>query len=68
MEKEEYIRKSQNIGYTKEMIEETMHFHEESEKLGIIDPYENEVLETLPTGYPCNKFNKVIRKSNLEFE
>ncbi len=45
MEKEEFIRKAKELGYTDQMIDEVIKLHEEAEKKGIKTDYEWHLIE-----------------------
>lgn len=45
MEKEEFIRKAKELGYTDEMIAEDIKLHEEAEKKGLKVPWELSLVE-----------------------
>lgn len=45
MEKEEFIKKAKELGYSDEMIAEDIKLHEEAEKNGIKVPWELRLIE-----------------------
>jgi hypothetical protein len=45
MEKEEFIRKAKELGYSDEMIAEDIKLHEEAERKGIKVPWEQSLIE-----------------------
>lgn len=45
LEKDEFIKKAKELGYTDEMIEEDIKLHEEAEKNGIKVPWELRLVE-----------------------
>lgn len=45
MEKDEFIRKAKELGYSDEMIAEDIKLHEEAEKQGIKVPWELRLIE-----------------------
>lgn len=51
MEKEEFIKKAKQLGYTDKMINEDIQLHEEAEKKGIKTSYGWNLIE-LPSNYP----------------
>lgn len=45
MEKEEFIRRAKELGYTDDMINEDIKLHEEAERQGIKIPWEFRLIE-----------------------
>lgn len=45
MEKEEFVRKAKELGYTDQMIEDDIKLNEEAEKNGIKVPWELRLIE-----------------------